>query len=280
MWVLERHTARRARCKDAPSMSRMSQKRRCWTAAAICAILASGVRVPALLGPGLSRPRDPFADATAMPALHANFAAATEVSTRSNEEERQDGPDDPASAAGPRPFTADAIYAAIKGDPLAVRAHGGVLSNAGEFRSVGDPNAKAAGGERALEGSPRGAANPEIDAGAGWGSGSIGPLAADTTSGDSSDARRVVGGGRHSGDHDGTGAFVPGGPLPITVPVGSDGFPIPVGLPSGGVGFPGPLGAPPSPAIRAVPLPAPLGLGLYGLVLVAASVQKRLGLRK
>jgi hypothetical protein len=261
-------------------MSRMSQKRRCWTAAAICAILASGVRVPALLGPAMSRSHDPFADATAMPALHASFAVATEVTARGYEEERQNAQDDPPNDGGPQPFTADAIYAAVKGDPLAVRAHRGVLSNAGEFRSIGNSNATAAGDERTFAGAQHGAANPEIYAGAGWGSGPIGPLAADTTNGDSSDPRRAVAGGRHSDNRDGTGAWVPDGPPPVTILPDPDGMPAAIGLPEVGAGFPGPLGAPPPPAIHAVPLPAPLGLGLCGLALAAASARKRLGLRR
>src|SRR6476469_9686725 len=133
------------------SMSRMSQKRRCWTAAAICAILASGARVPALLGPVSPRTHDPFANAAAIPALHASIAVATEVTAAGDDDGRAAGPDESGESGGPRPFTAGAIYAAISADPLAVLAHVGLLTAAGEPRAIGNPNGHA-GGERVSDG--------------------------------------------------------------------------------------------------------------------------------
>lgn len=257
----------------------MSQKRRCWTAAAICAILASGARVPALLGPKASpRAHDPFANAAAVPALHASFAVATEVTARGDEDGREEVQDEPADAGGPRPFTMDAIYAAVKADPLAVRAHGGVLIGTGESRSIGNPNGKAPTGDRAPDGAPHGGVNPELLAAASWGGGSIGPLAADSTTSDSSDPRRASTGGRHRADCEVSDPSVPVGPPPIIIPAGPNGFPAPIGVPAGGGGFPGAIGAPPPPAIHAVPLPAPLALGVSGLAFAAAAARKRLGL--
>src|SRR3954453_10083959 len=137
----------------------MTQKRRCWTAVAICALLASGARVPTLLGPAASRPRDPFAG-HAPPAIHASFATATEVTARGKGDDQPGDPSDDRADDGndPRTFTADPIYAAIHNDPLAVPARGGLLISGGKFRPIGNPNPRAAEGGRGLAGAPRGAA--------------------------------------------------------------------------------------------------------------------------
>src|SRR5438477_10908787 len=88
------------RVEGLQGMSRMTQKRRCWTAVAVFALLASGARVPTLLGPALSRSRDPFAGAAA-PALHASFGAATEVTARGDgDDPRADASDDRADGNG------------------------------------------------------------------------------------------------------------------------------------------------------------------------------------
>jgi hypothetical protein len=266
----------------------MTQKRRCWTAVAVFALLAGGARVPTLPGPALSRSADPFAGAGgggggAAPALHASFATATEVTARGGgDDERADGSDDGTDRGDARTFTSDAIYTAIHTDPLAIHARGGLIISDSHIRSMDDANPHPAEGSRGFAGAPRGAANPVMIADAHWGGGTVGPLAADVTGPDSTDPRRNPAGGRHPGDHDGSGAILPDVPPPvITLPYPGD-SPSAVGMPpsyeTGPIGVGIGVGAPPPPALHAVPLPAPLALGLSGLALAAASVRKRLGL--
>lgn len=256
-------------------MSRMTQKRRCWTAVAVCALLASGARVPSLLGPALSRSSDPFAGAAGAPALHASFATATEVTTRGDEDnDLADAPDD---GGEPRTFTSDPIYTAIHSDPLAIRARGGMLTSGSGIRAIGNAQPHAADGGHGLAGAPRDAVNPVMYADARWGGGAVGPLAGDATGGNSSDPHRTPAGGRH----DGAGPFLPDIPPPVITITDPGEFPSAVGIPppddTGPIGV---VGIPPPPALHAVPLPAPLALGLSGLALAAASARKRFGLRK